>query len=123
MRGRKGARDAEMRTPTRRGRMGLENCRLLITDGGFPSFGGASIGTFAEARRGRSIALVREGDTRQDRDITNNFLQLEVAERRMNQPRSGWQPLPPKYTRGYLARYISMSLRQQRAFKDRRLQY
>lgn len=86
--------------------MGLDDKVALITDGRFSgATKGAAIGHVSpEAAEGGPIAFLREGDIINidipGRSITVKLSDDELAERRKN-----WQPLPPKVTTGYLARY------------------
>jgi len=89
--------------------MGLGKSVALLTDGRFSGgTAGACIGHISpEAADGGPIALVEEGDTVLV-DIPSRTLQLEVAEEVLAERRKKWQPLPPKITSGYVARYAKM---------------
>jgi dihydroxy-acid dehydratase len=50
------------------------------------------------------IAFVRDGDLIRV-DIAARTLDLLVEETELNSRRDGWEPLPPRYTRGVLAKY------------------
>ena len=50
------------------------------------------------------IAFVRNGD-RVRLDVANRRLDLLVDDAELEQRREGWQPLPPRYTTGVLAKY------------------
>ena len=89
--------------------MGLGSSVALITDGRFSGASrGASIGHVSpEAAVGGPIALVEEGDIIKI-DIPNCSLQLDVSDEVLDKRRSKWQPMEPKITTGYLARYASL---------------
>jgi dihydroxy-acid dehydratase len=86
--------------------MGLDESVALITDGRFSGASrGASIGHVSpEAADGGVIALVHEGDIISI-DIPARKLELKVSDEELAKRRASWQPLPPKVTQGYLARY------------------
>ncbi|MDR1468247.1 MAG: dihydroxy-acid dehydratase [Spirochaetaceae bacterium] len=86
--------------------MGLDECVALITDGRFSGASrGASIGHISpEAASGGTIALVEEGDIISI-DIPARKLAVKVSDEALAKRRVSWQPLPPKVTGGYLARY------------------
>jgi dihydroxy-acid dehydratase len=50
------------------------------------------------------IAFVRDGDLIRV-DIAARSLELLVEEAELSSRREGWEPLPPRYTRGVLAKY------------------
>lgn len=85
---------------------GLGKDVLLLTDGRFSGgTTGLCIGHVApEAVDGGPIALVRDGDLIRV-DIAARSLDLLVDEAELEARRSGWEPLPPRYTRGVLAKY------------------
>lgn len=89
--------------------MGLGSTVALITDGRFSGASrGASIGHVApEAALGGPIALVEEGDIISI-DIDANKLELKVSDQVLTERKEKWQPLTPKVTTGYLARYASL---------------
>jgi dihydroxy-acid dehydratase len=82
---------------------------LLLTDGRFSGgTTGLCVGHVApEATDGGPIALVRDGD-RVRLDVTASTLDLLVPESELTARREGWQPLPPTYTRGVLAKYTRL---------------
>ncbi len=87
---------------------GLGESVALLTDG---RFSGATRGLMAghvapEAAVGGPIAFVREGDTITF-DITARELRLHVDDAELARRREGWQPRPPKYTRGVFAKYAA----------------
>jgi dihydroxy-acid dehydratase len=88
---------------------GLGKDVLLITDGRFSGgTTGLCVGHVApEAVDGGPIGLVREGD-RVRIDIPNRTLDLLVDEPTLAARRQQWQPLPPRYQRGVLAKYAAL---------------
>jgi dihydroxy-acid dehydratase len=82
---------------------------LLVTDGRFSGgTTGLCVGHVApEAADGGPVALVRDGD-RIRLDVTNQTLDLLVDEAELAARREGWAPLPPRYTRGVLAKYSKL---------------
>ena len=65
---------------------------------------GLRIGHVApEAVDGGPIAFLRDGD-RITLDVLNRSLEVETGED-WEARRQGWEPLPPKYTTGVLAKY------------------
>jgi dihydroxy-acid dehydratase len=85
---------------------GLGKDVLLLTDGRFSGgTTGLCIGHIApEAVDAGPIAFVRDGDLIRV-DIAARSLDLLVDEAELASRRSGWEPLPPRYTRGVLAKY------------------
>ncbi|MDB9375320.1 dihydroxy-acid dehydratase [Nodularia sphaerocarpa] len=88
---------------------GLGDSVGLITDGRFSGGTyGMVVGHVApEAAVGGAIALVEEGDTITI-DATNRLLQLNVSDEELARRRANWQPLPPRYTKGVLAKYAKL---------------
>jgi dihydroxy-acid dehydratase len=86
--------------------MGLDDKVALITDGRFSgATRGAAIGHVSpEAAEGGLIGLLEEGD-RISIDIDARSISAELSDRLIAERRKNWKPLPPKLTRGYLARY------------------
>ena len=88
---------------------GLGKDVLLLTDGRFS--GGTTslcIGHIApEAVDAGPIAFVRDGDLIRV-DIAARSLDLLVDEAELSSRRQGWEPLPPRYTRGVLAKYTRL---------------
>ncbi len=82
---------------------------LLITDGRFSGgTTGLCIGHVApEATDGGPIALVCDGDAIRV-DLTARTLDLLVPDDELARRRVGWAPLPPRYTRGVLAKYARL---------------
>jgi dihydroxy-acid dehydratase len=85
---------------------GLGKDVLLLTDGRFSGgTTGLCIGHVApETVDGGPIAFVRDGD-RIRLDVTNRTLDLLVDDEELAKRKVGWEPLPPKYTTGVLAKY------------------
>ncbi|MHC2998856.1 dihydroxy-acid dehydratase [Microbacterium sp. HJ5] len=85
---------------------GLGKDVLLLTDGRFSGgTTGLCIGHIApEAVDAGPIAFVRDGDLIRV-DIAARSLDLLVDDAELDSRRSGWEPLPPRYTRGVLAKY------------------
>jgi dihydroxy-acid dehydratase len=85
---------------------GLGSTVALLTDGRFSgATHGFSIGHIApEATDGGPIAFVEEGD-RIRIDVASRSIELLVDEDELARRREGWQPLPPRYTRGVLAKF------------------
>jgi dihydroxy-acid dehydratase len=81
----------------------------LITDGRFSGgTWGFCIGHVApEATDGGPIAFVRDGD-RIRIDVHELRLDLLVDEAELAERRVGWQPNPPRYTRGVLGKYAKL---------------
>ena len=88
---------------------GLGKDVLLLTDGRFSGgTTGLCIGHIApEAVDSGPIAFVRDGD-RIRVDIAARSLDLIVDEAELASRREGWEPLPPRYTRGVLAKYVRL---------------
>ena len=88
---------------------GLGKDVLLLTDGRFSGgTTGLCIGHVApEAVDGGPIAFLRDGD-RIRVDIANRTLDVLVDPDELEQRKQGWEPLPPVYTRGVLAKYIRL---------------
>ena len=88
---------------------GLDKEVALITDGRFSgATRGASLGHCSpEAADGGPIALVEEGD-KISLDINAYKITLEVSDDELASRRAQWKPLPPKVTKGYLARYAKL---------------
>ena len=88
---------------------GLGKDVLLLTDGRFSGgTTGLCIGHIApEAVDGGPIGLLRDGDLIRV-DIATRTLDLLVDEEELASRRQSWQPLPPRYTRGVLAKYSKL---------------
>jgi dihydroxy-acid dehydratase len=85
---------------------GLGKDVLLLTDGRFSGgTTGLCVGHVApEAVDGGPIAFVRDGDPIV-LDMANRTLEVEVEPEELEARKDGWEPLPPKYTKGVLAKY------------------
>ena len=88
---------------------GLGKDVLLMTDGRFSGgTTGLCVGHIApEAVDGGPIALVRDGD-RIRLDVASGTLDILVDEDEMASRAKGFTPLPPRYTRGVLAKYAKL---------------
>ena len=88
---------------------GLGKDVLLITDGRFSGgTTGLCIGHVApESEVGGNLGLVEEGD-RIRVDIPGRSLDVLVDETTLGQRRAGWQPHPPRYPTGALAKYAAL---------------
>jgi dihydroxy-acid dehydratase len=88
---------------------GLGDSVGLITDGRFSGGTyGMVVGHVApEAAVGGAIALVAEGDSITI-DAHNRLLQLNISDAELAIRRANWQPLPPRYTKGVLAKYAKL---------------
>jgi len=88
---------------------GLGKSVLLITDGRFSGgTTGLCIGHVApEAAHGGPIGLTEEGDTVRV-DIPNRTIDVLVDDTTLESRRQAWQPQPPRYTRGALAKYARL---------------
>ncbi|MFS0886899.1 dihydroxy-acid dehydratase [Aeromicrobium sp. 179-A 4D2 NHS] len=85
---------------------GLGKDVLLLTDGRFSGgTTGLCVGHVApEAVDGGPIAFVRDGDPI-TLDVANKRLDVEIDEDELARRQEGWEPNPPKYTTGVLAKY------------------
>ncbi|HET9841015.1 MAG TPA: dihydroxy-acid dehydratase, partial [Nocardioides sp.] len=81
---------------------------MLLTDGRFSGgTTGFCVGHVApEAADGGPIAFVRDGD-RITLDAANRRLDIEQGDD-WESRKDGWEPLPAKYTRGVLAKYVKI---------------
>jgi dihydroxy-acid dehydratase len=88
---------------------GLGNDVLLLTDGRFSGgTTGLCIGHIApEAVDGGPIAFIRDGDLIRV-DIAARSLDLLIDESELAARREGWEPLPPRYTHGVLAKFAKL---------------
>jgi dihydroxy-acid dehydratase len=88
---------------------GLGKDVLLMTDGRFSGgTTGLCVGHIApEAVDGGPIAFVRDGD-RIRLDVANGTLDILVDEAELAGRKDGWQPLPPRYKTGVLAKYTKL---------------
>lgn len=85
---------------------GLGKDVLLMTDGRFSGgTTGLCVGHVApEAVDGGPIAFVKDGD-QITLDVANKRLDVAVDADELEARKVGWEPLPPKYTNGVLAKY------------------
>ena len=85
---------------------GLGKDVLLLTDGRFSGgTTGLCVGHVApEAVDGGPIAFVQDGDPI-ILDVANRTLDVEIDEDELERRKVGWEPHPPKYTTGVLAKY------------------
>jgi len=88
---------------------GLGRDVLLVTDGRFSGgTTGLCVGHVSpEAVDGGPIGLVRDGD-RIRIDIPGRTIDLLVPDEVLDRRRAGFEPLPPRYTRGVLAKYARL---------------
>ena len=88
---------------------GLGDDVALITDGRFSgATHGPMVGHVApEAAVGGPIALLREGDII-TLDIPGRRLDAKLTEEEITDRRAKWQPIPPNYTTGVLAKYAKL---------------
>lgn len=88
---------------------GLGKSVLLLTDGRFSGgTTGLCVGHVApEAVDAGPIAFVRDGD-RIRLDVANGTLDLLVDADTLAGRAVGWAPLPPRYTRGVLGKYVKL---------------
>ncbi|GAA1924146.1 dihydroxy-acid dehydratase [Nocardioides lentus] len=85
---------------------GLGKDVLLLTDGRFSGgTTGLCVGHVApEAVDAGPIAFLRDGD-RITLDVANKRLDVDVPAEELEARAEGWEPKPPKYTRGVLGKY------------------
>ena len=88
---------------------GLGKDVLLLTDGRFSGgTTGLCVGHVApEAADGGPIAFVRDGDPIR-LDVGTGRLDVLVDQGELTLRAQGWEPLPPRYTRGVLAKYTKL---------------
>ncbi|WP_419755652.1 dihydroxy-acid dehydratase [Anabaena sp. FACHB-709] len=88
---------------------GLGDSVGLIADGRFSGGTyGMVVGHVApEAAVGGAIALVQEGDSITI-DAHARSLQLNISDEELTRRRANWQPRPPRYTTGILAKYAKL---------------
>ena len=91
--------------------MGLSESVALITDGRFSgATRGGSIGHVApEAFDGGPIAILQNDDSITI-DIPNRILKVNLSDEELKTRLSSWEPRKPKFTKGILSRYASISL-------------
>jgi dihydroxy-acid dehydratase len=90
--------------------VGLGDKCALVTDGRFSGgTAGASIGHVSpEAAVGGPIGLIRDGDIVVI-DILGGVLSVRLSDEELAERRASWKSRPPRFTRGYLAKYASMA--------------
>ena len=88
---------------------GLGKDVLLVTDGRFSGgTTGLCVGHIApEAADAGPIAFLRDGD-QVTLDVAHRALDVDVSAEELASRREGWEPLPPKYTRGVLGKYAKV---------------
>jgi dihydroxy-acid dehydratase len=88
---------------------GLGKDVLLITDGRFSGgTTGMCIGHVApEAAMGGPIGIVKNGDKIRV-DIPNRSIEVLVDSEELAERAKTWEPIPPRYTRGALAKYAKL---------------
>ncbi len=88
---------------------GLGDDVALLTDGRFSgATHGPMVGHVApEAAVGGPIALLKEGDII-TMDIPGRQLNVKLTKEEFTDRRAAWQPLPPNYTTGALAKYAKL---------------
>jgi dihydroxy-acid dehydratase len=88
---------------------GLGDSVALVTDGRFSGgTHGMVVGHVApEAAAGGGLALVHDGDTITI-DADQQLLHLHVSDEQLQQRKAAWQPPPPKFTSGVLAKYSAL---------------
>ncbi|MGQ9606437.1 MAG: dihydroxy-acid dehydratase [Thermogutta sp.] len=90
--------------------MKLDDQVALITDGRFSGgTAGACIGHVSpEAAAGGPIGLLQPGDVIEI-DIPNRTLRVHLSEEELAARRKEWKAPPPRFTKGYLAKYTRMA--------------
>ena len=88
---------------------GLGESVMLVTDGRFSgATHGPMIGHVApEAAVGGPLALLEDGDV-VSLDVEDRALNVRLSEEELARRRDAWRPMPPRYTRGVLAKYARM---------------
>jgi dihydroxy-acid dehydratase len=88
---------------------GLGDTVALITDGRFSgATRGAAIGHISpEAALGGMLAVLRDGDVIHI-DIHANSIAADISEAEYERRMDAWSPPPPRFNRGYLARYARL---------------
>ena len=88
---------------------GLGESVMLVTDGRFSgATHGPMIGHVApEAAVGGPLALLQDGDV-VSLDVEDRALNVRLSEEELARRRDAWRPMPPRYTRGVLAKYARM---------------
>jgi dihydroxy-acid dehydratase len=88
---------------------GLGRDVLLVTDGRFSGgTTGLCVGHISpEAVDGGPIGLIKDGD-QISIDIPNGTLELLVAPKELQERAKNFEPLPPRYTKGVLSKYVKL---------------
>jgi dihydroxy-acid dehydratase len=88
---------------------GLGRDVLLVTDGRFSGgTTGLCVGHISpEAVDGGPIGLIKDGD-QISIDIPNGTLELLVAPEELTERAKSFVPLPPRYTKGVLSKYVKL---------------
>jgi dihydroxy-acid dehydratase len=88
---------------------GLGRDVLLVTDGRFSGgTTGLCVGHISpEAVDGGPIGLIKDGD-QISIDIPNGTLELLVAPEALQERAKNFVPLPPRYTKGVLSKYVKL---------------
>ena len=88
---------------------GLGRDVLLVTDGRFSGgTTGLCVGHISpEAVDGGPIGLIKDGD-QISIDIPNGTLELLVAPEELQERAKNFVPLPPRYTKGVLSKYVKL---------------
>jgi len=88
---------------------GLGDTVALVTDGRFSgATRGLMVGHVApEAASGGAIALVRDGDVI-SLDAASRSIHLDVSAERLDARRAAWEPPPPRFTSGVMAKYAHL---------------
>jgi len=88
---------------------GLGDSVALMTDGRFSGAShGFMIGHVApEAFRRGPIAAVRDGDPITF-DVANRTLNVHLTDEQIEERLAGWQPPPPRYPTGAMAKYAAL---------------
>jgi dihydroxy-acid dehydratase len=88
---------------------GLGRDVLLVTDGRFSGgTTGLCVGHISpEAVDGGPIGLIKDGD-QISIDIPNGTLELLVTPEELRERAKNFAPLPPRYTKGVLSKYVKL---------------
>jgi dihydroxy-acid dehydratase len=91
--------------------MGLSESVALVTDGRFSgATRGPCIGHVApEAAVGGPIAVLRDGDV-VEIDVPGRKLSVRLSDAELRKRLALWKPKPKKVMKGYLARYVPVSV-------------
>jgi dihydroxy-acid dehydratase len=91
--------------------MGLSDSVALLTDGRFSgATRGPCVGHVApEAAVGGPIAVLQDGDIIEI-DIPERKLNVRLNDEEINRRLTQWKPKPKKITKGYLSRYVPISV-------------